>query len=92
MAPETTLHKLERVLRERFAPEVLEIEDDTPRHAGHPGASSGGGHFRVRIVSAAFAGRSLLQRHRMVYEALGPMIGGEIHALGLRTETPEEAG
>ncbi len=88
---ETTSQRLERILRERFAPELLEIQDESAKHVGHPGATSGGGHFKVRIVSAVFAGRSLLERHRMVYEALGEMIGGEIHALGLRTEAPGES-
>jgi BolA protein len=82
------------VLRElfelHFAPEYLEIEDRSTAHAGHPGAAGGGGHFRVLLVSAAFRGRDLLSRQRAVYEALGDAVGSRIHALSLRTLTPEE--
>jgi BolA family transcriptional regulator, general stress-responsive regulator len=82
--------RIESILRERFAPERLDIRDDSARHAGHAGAAAGGGHFDVLIVSAAFEGRTLLDRHRMVNEALQEMIGREIHALGLRTLAPGE--
>ena len=85
-----TRDRIEAILRERFAPERLEIRDDSARHAGHAGARSGGGHFDVLIVAAAFAGKTLLDRHRMVNDALGDLIGGEIHALGLRTLAPGE--
>jgi BolA protein len=65
------------LIRERlmkaFAPEVIEIIDDSHKHAGHASAK-GGGHFAVRIVSPAFAGKSLVQRHRMVYEAMGELM------------------
>ncbi len=79
-------------LTEALQPEQLDIEDDSARHAGHPGARSGGGHFNVRIVSGAFAGRSLIERHRMVYDALGDAMHTEIHALSIDARTPEEAG
>ncbi len=85
-----TRERLETILRERFRPAHLEIRDDSARHAGHPGATSGGGHFEVVIVSAAFEGRTLLDRHRMVNEALRDLIGVDIHALGLRTAAPSE--
>lgn len=51
-----------------------------------------GVHFEARVVSPAFEGKSTLQRHRMVYATLGELMGGEIHALALRTETPAERG
>ena len=82
--------KIETILRERFQPAHLEIHDDSAAHAGHAGAASGGGHFEVLIVSAAFEGKPLLDRHRMVNEALREMIGREIHALGLKTLAPSE--
>jgi BolA protein len=82
--------RIEAILIERFAPTRLEIRDDSVRHAGHAGAASGGGHFEVVIVAALFEGKPLLDRHRMVNEALGGMIGREIHALGLRTLAPSE--
>jgi len=82
--------RIEAILRRRFAPLRLEIGDDSARHSGHAGAAAGGGHFQVTIVSAAFEGKPLLDRHRMVNDALGEMIGREIHALGLRTLAPGE--
>ncbi len=85
-----TRDRLELILRERFRPAHLEIRDDSARHAGHAGAASGGGHFEVVIVSAAFEGRTLLDRHRMVNEALRDLIGGAIHALTLKTVAPSE--
>ena len=85
-----TRERLETILRERFRPVHLEIRDDSARHAGHAGAASGGGHFEVVIVSAAFEGRTLLDRHRMVNEAVEALIGGAIHALGLKTIAPSE--
>jgi len=83
---------LETILRERFRPAHLEIRDHSARHAGHAGAAAGGGHFEVVIVAAAFEGRPLLDRHRMVHEALRDLIGGSVHALGLRTIAPTEWG
>ena len=85
-----TRDRLELILRERFRPAHLEIRDDSARHAGHAGAASGGGHFEVVIVSAAFEGRTLIDRHRMVNEALRDLIGGAIHALTLKTVAPSE--
>ena len=81
---------IEAILRQRFQPAYLEIRDDSAKHAGHAGAASGGGHFEVVIVSAAFEGKSLLDRHRMVNEALRDLIGREIHALGVKTPAPSE--
>ena len=71
-------------------PDALEIVDESARHAGHAGAASGGGHFIVNIVSAAFQGKNLIQRHRMVYDAVGDMMHTEIHALSIQAKTPHE--
>ncbi|HMM55002.1 MAG TPA: BolA family protein [Candidatus Desulfobacillus sp.] len=82
-------------MRERLAalePLRLEIADDSARHAGHAGARSGGGHYRLLIVSPRFTGRATAQRHRLVYDALGPMMRGAIHALGIKALAPGEAG
>ena len=83
------------MIRERlttaFAPTVLDIEDDSAKHAGHAGARSGGGHFNVRIVSGEFSGKSLVQRHRMVYEALGDAMQQAIHALSIQAKSPDES-
>ncbi|MGA7802419.1 MAG: BolA family protein [Gammaproteobacteria bacterium] len=74
-----------------LAPQTLEIRDDSAKHAGHAGARGGGGHFIVHIVADAFADKSLIQRHRMVYDALAEAMQQEIHALGIQAETPAEA-
>jgi BolA protein len=73
-----------------FAPTQLDIVDESHLHAGHAGAASGGGHFAVIIVSDAFQGHNLLDRHRMVYEALGDAMKTEIHALSLKAYTSQE--
>lgn len=83
------IDNLRGTLEAVLAPIRLDIEDDSHRHAGHVGAK-GGGHYRVYIVSAKFSGRSLIARHRMVYEALAEQMQGDIHALSLVTKAPEE--
>ena len=80
---------IESTLRQVFAPQHLRVEDDSGKHRGHAGAG-GGGHFRVLIVSDAFRGQSPVTRHSAVYAALGDAMKSEIHALALRTLTPEE--
>lgn len=80
-------------IRERLAPlspERLEIEDESARHAGHEGAKGGGGHYRLTIVSAQFADKSLIARHRMINELLGEMLKKEIHAISIKAYTPGE--
>jgi BolA protein len=80
-------------IRERLAalePESIEVRDDSHKHAGHEGAKGGGGHFRVVIVSRRFSGVPVQMRHRMVYDALGPMMQREIHALAIRARAPDE--
>jgi BolA protein len=78
-------------LEASFAPIDIEIIDDSHRHAGHAGAKDGRGHFRVRIVSGRFAGAKRLERHRMVYAALGSLMQTDIHALSVTALTPDEA-
>ena len=73
-----------------LAPDALDVQDESHRHAGHAGARDGRGHFRVRIVSAAFAGQPVLARHRAVYAALGELMQTDIHALAIDARTPEE--
>lgn len=80
-------------MRERLAvlsPLILEIRDDSAKHAGHAGSRAGGGHFDMTIVSAGFAGKRTMERHRMVYDALGTLMKREIHALSINAKTPEE--
>ena len=85
------VHQIEQRLRTALAPQRLEIEDESAKHAGHAGARDGGGHFDVTIVSSQFAGKSLLQRHRLVYDALGEAMRKDIHALSIHALTPDEA-
>jgi BolA protein len=66
------------------------VVDDSARHAGHEGAREGG-HYRVTLVAPAFAGRPQLERHRMVYSALGPLMGRGIHALSIIAQAPNES-
>jgi BolA family transcriptional regulator, general stress-responsive regulator len=73
-----------------LSPESVEILDDSAQHAGHAGAASGGGHYQLVIVSGQFAGKPAQQRHRMVYEALGPLMKKDIHALAIRAYAPGE--
>jgi BolA protein len=75
-------------LEAAFAPAQIDIIDDSARHAGHAGARDGRGHFKVHIVSAAFAGMPPLARHRAVYTALGELMQTDIHALQIEALPP----
>ncbi len=88
MRVENIRKKLEADLK----PLRLEIEDDSHHHVGHAGAAKGGGHFRVFIVCSVFSGRTLIARHRMVYEALSEQMREDIHALSIIARAPEETG
>lgn len=77
-------------LQQRFAPLELSVQDDSAKHAGHAGARDGRGHFTVRVVSKEFADHGRVERHRMVYAALGDLMQTEIHALSISAFTPEE--
>lgn len=87
---ETRVAMIRERLTTALAPTELNIQDDSAQHAGHAGARGGGGHFSVRIVSREFSGRSLVQRHRMVYDALGDAMRQDIHALSIQAQTPDE--
>jgi BolA protein len=83
----------EERIRERLkalAPEALEVVDESALHAGHEGAKSGGGHYRLTVVSPRFAGQGIMARHRMIYEALRDLMQKEIHALSIRALAPDE--
>jgi BolA protein len=73
-----------------LAPDSLNLEDESSQHAGHAGAAGGGGHFRLTIISSRFAGLNAVARHRLVYEILGDLMRGPIHALAIIALTPEE--
>jgi BolA protein len=83
--------RIRAALREVLEPTLLEIDDQSYLHAGHSGARDGRGHFRVRIVARAFMGKELLERHRMVYRAMGSLMSTDVHALSIEALTPEEA-
>ncbi len=73
-----------------LAPEGLEIVDESHLHAGHAGARDGRGHYQLVVVSPDFEGKTRLQRHRMVFEAVGDLMATDIHALGVKAYTPDE--
>ncbi|WAT13679.1 BolA family protein [Xanthomonas fragariae] len=89
------MSRVERIriaLQTALAPSELEVVDDSHRHAGHAGARDGRGHFNVRMVSAVFADKSQLARHRAIYAAVGEMMQTDIHALSIEALAPGEAG
>jgi BolA protein len=93
-APPTPSYRrrIEQKLTQRLAPTRLEIEDESHRHAGHAGhRAEGETHFRVSIVSTAFAGLGRVQRQRLVYEILRDELAERVHALAMSTLTPDEA-
>lgn len=86
MTAETIKQKLSAALN----PELIEIIDNSAAHAGHAGVQRGGGHYNVTIVSDSFNEKTLVQRHQLIYQALGDMMKEEIHALGINALTPSE--
>ena len=84
--------RIDHKLRAAFAPEVLDIQDDSASHAGHAGHHAlGETHFSVHIVSAAFQELSRVERHRQVYAILADEIKERVHALSLHVLTPDES-
>ena len=83
--------KIRMRLEAALAPTLLEIVDESHKHAGHEGARDGRGHFAVNIVSATFEGELPLARHRRIYAALGELMQTDIHALSIKARTPREA-
>lgn len=90
--PEGTVAKIRARLERALAPVALEIEDESARHAGHEGAKSGGGHYRVHLISPKFEGLARVARHRVVYDALDDLMKREVHALSLVLLAPGEDG
>jgi BolA protein len=85
-----TTHLIKKSLTDALKPQLLELLDNSAAHAGHAGARSGGGHYHVTIVAEAFEGKSLVERHQLVYKALGDLMKQEIHALGINAISPSE--
>jgi len=88
-APRDPAGTIEQRLRERLGAERIEIIDESAAHAGHAGATQGG-HFALTVVSVRFRGLNPIQRHRLVYDALGDLMQIGIHALSIRALAPDE--
>ncbi len=86
---EQRMAQIERCLREVFAPQQLRVIDDGHKHHGHA-AAQGGGHFSVEIVATVFEGKSLIQRHRLIYDSLAELMTTEIHALSIKAYAVDE--
>lgn len=80
------VERIREALSAAFSPTELDIIDESHLHAGHAGARSGKGHFRVIITSAAFNGLSMLEQHRLIYETLEEMMKTDIHALSVKSK------
>ena len=86
-----TVDRLTNKLTEAFTPESLNVADESHQHEGHAGARPGGQtHFRVYIVSAAFKGKTRIERHRMINAALAEDLAGGVHALAIYATAPGE--
>ena len=83
----TLQRSIERKLEERFAPSVLEVTNESSRHSVPAGSET---HFKVLVVSDAFEGKALVERHRLVYETLGDEMRSGVHALTITSRTPTE--
>jgi BolA protein len=83
--------RIEELLRAEFSPSHILVKDQSHLHVGHAGAQDGRGHFALKIVAAAFADKSRIERHRMIYSALGDMMETDIHALSIDALTPDES-
>ncbi|XLZ71534.1 BolA family protein [Massilia sp. SR12] len=84
------LAKIRERLEAALAPQEIELDDESALHAGHAGAASGGGHYRLKIVSHKFEGVKLVMRHRLVYDSVHDMMHKEIHALAITALAPSE--
>jgi BolA family transcriptional regulator, general stress-responsive regulator len=88
-----TAEIIERKLSQAFSPQSLRVEDESHRHEGHTGHRPGGQtHFRVYIVSRAFEGKSRVDRHRLINQALAQELQGGVHALAIHAAAPGEGG
>ncbi len=89
-AADTRMDRIRAQLEAALAPQLLELTDESALHAGHAGAASGGGHYRLKIVSSRFEGQRLVMRHRLVYDSVHAMMHSEIHALAITALAPSE--
>lgn len=82
--------KILQRINETLQPQSCQIADESAAHAGHAGAASGGGHFKIHIICHQFEGLNRISRHRLVYDAVGDMMHTEIHALTITALAPSE--
>ena len=83
-------HEIGRRLEAALQPQLIEVIDESHQHVGHVGARDGRGHFKLYIVSSRFSGLKLVQRHRLIYQALGDLMQTDIHALAIEARAPDE--
>lgn len=84
------IHRIREALQQGLDTDDIAIRDDSHLHVGHEGAKSGLGHFHVTIRSPRFSGINQINRHRMIYDAVGELMQTDIHALSIRALAPEE--
>lgn len=91
MAESEREQRITRTLVNTFQPLSLTLEDESHLHRGHAGSATGKGHFRLRIVTEAFAGKTAVARHRLIYSALKDLLETDIHALSIEALSPDES-
>ena len=91
MNTEERLQQIRQRLDMTLQPQILEVIDEGHLHRGHEGAKDGRGHFRLKIVSRQFIGKSMVQRHRLVYQAMGDLMQTDIHALAIDAAVPVDS-
>jgi len=91
MNTEERILQIRQRLNDALQPQSLEVMDEGHLHRGHEGAKDGRGHFRLKIVSPVFAGKTMVQRHRLVYQAMGELMQTDIHALAIDAAAPDGA-
>lgn len=84
------MQRIRHCLSKALAPCSIELVDESHLHAGHPGARDGRGHFKVRILSQQFVGLNRMARHRLVYQALGPLMETDIHAINIEAKSEND--
>jgi BolA protein len=90
MNNEQRLAEIQSRLENALQAETIQVEDESHQHVGHAGARDGRGHFHVLVISAQFQGKTPIQRHRLVYQAMGELMQTDIHALAIDAYTPDE--
>ncbi len=88
---EERIAKIRERINAALKPDALEIIDESHKHIGHAGAQDGRGHFQVTIVSDKFKGLSPIQRHRLIYDAVGDLMDTDIHALSIKAVASSQA-